>query len=265
MFYNINMKFADSWLYLITLGVLLISFTFIMIFKRVEFIEVLKKHKVILTRITGASMIALMIWYIGYFIWKGGYHHLLFGDMCAFTALLAGPFLLSGNRTLIRSISPWMFIGGLLTMVSSAPDFVEDGIPAGIISYAKHTLMFVAASCFLLASSRYEKKDYLYVFLYIAIFLVWLILTTGIAYWVTGEDRWGIYSTALLKPSYKKHMIIDGKDYSGSYSFLSDMGMPYPVPTIIFYFLAVGLSMGVSWTLPTIGNKIINSKEKSHP
>ncbi len=170
------------------------------------------------------------------------YIQLLLGDLCMMLGVIAGPIFLSRNARLIKTISPWMFVGGLFTIMLSHPPFKEEGLSTGIISYLKH-IVLVFTGLISILINKYDKKDLMYVYLFTIIYAIWILLTSGIALIVTKEEKWGVWSTALLEPSYREIKFNSGGKnvIANSYDVMGASGIPYPIPSLIFYLLVFSL------------------------
>ncbi|CAM9140879.1 hypothetical protein [Mycoplasma todarodis] len=207
-------------------------------------------------RILGVLLGALELSFIIAFASIGAWWHLLYGDLCSFLSLVAPFILLSGNRKIIKWTLPWLFIGGFLTLISTTYDYIPEHAwwPDRVISYIKHSVMLIVAMYGLITIGKYEKKDFIGTFIFIAIFILFVILVTGIPYWSVKSQLWkdriGMFSTALLEPSYRT--IVTKLDngsivlVSESYTFMKDIA-PYPVPTLIFYVFSVSWCLGIAY------------------
>ncbi len=207
-------------------------------------------------RVMGILLGSLELMFIIAFSSIGAWWNLLYGDLCSFLSLVSPFILLSGNRKFIKMVLPWLFIGGFLTLATATYDYRPEYSwwPDRVISYIKHSIMFITAVYGLITIGQYSKDDYIRTIVFIAIFILFIIVVTGSVYWSIKsqwwKDRVGMYSTALFEPSYRTiythwkngSIVLEG----GSYSFMKDIA-PYPWPTIIFYGLAVIMCLSISY------------------
>ncbi|MCP4337083.1 MAG: YwaF family protein [Mycoplasma sp.] len=239
------------------LVVLLIFGVFsLMLAYRVKFNKRNDEKSIILhLRIMGALLGSLELTFIIMFASIGAWWNLLYGDLCSFLSLVSPFILLSGNKKFIKMVLPWLFIGGFLTLISAQYNYdpTKSWWPDRVLSYIKHSVMLTLSIYGLITIGKYYKKDYIRTILFIAVFVLFVIVVVGTAYWSTRSQYWktriGMYSTALFRPSYtevithwKDGIVLEG----GSYSFMKDIG-PYPLPTILFYGFSVMVCLGVGY------------------
>lgn len=247
------MNFIDSYLYLISIPFLLVgAFLLLWYKKRIVTSENVKLRRNISIAIGSLQIIYYLVVFPMYAIQQRIYHTFL-TDLCPFSSFTFGIALLIGKEKYIKMIMPWMLLGAILTIVSSSPDMTKEGVFSGLISYLRHITTFIVFFWALInLETKYSKKDVINVFVYVAVFVVWVILVSGIPYWSTHDPRWGVFSTGLIKPSWSEMSFHykGGTETVGDYAFFASFGMPYPWTTILFY----GLSCGIAFVLILLTN-----------
>ncbi|CAM9153292.1 hypothetical protein MYMA111404_04330 [Mycoplasma marinum] len=240
----------------ITLVFIFIGFL-IMLFMRFRYKRNFNGRNTILhLRILGVAMGIIELSFIIAFASIGAWWHLLYGDMCSFMGLVTPFVLLTGNKKIIKSILPWLFIGAFLTLSSASFEYdsTKAWLPDQLISYFKHALMMIIALYGLITIGKYKKYDYFRTIIFIFLFILFVIILTGSLYWTANsklwKDRFGMFSTAMFEPSYRiivttlKGGTIVLK--SESYTFMNNIA-PYPWPTLIFYPFAVIFCLGIAY------------------
>ncbi|NQZ66245.1 MAG: hypothetical protein HRT99_03460 [Mycoplasmatales bacterium] len=173
--------------------------------------------------------------------------------------IISGPIFLSKNQRLIKGIIPWMLMGGFFTILLGHPPFTDENISTGVISYIKHLTLFIAGLIGLFIN-KYDKKDYYFIYGIAFLFIAWVLLTSGVAYKVTGKTKYAVWSTALLEPSYRKTSFkLGGKIiHASDYEIMGKSGIPFPIPSIIFYLIVFSLIFfSVSFSRKIYTSKVI--------
>lgn len=189
-------------------------------------------------------------------IWHGSLMH----DLCQMLSFFSIVVFILNNNKLYKAVMPWLLIGSTMTMLTAeAPIF---STPLWLTSYTEHTLMFMQGILAYFWVDKYTRKELLSILIFPGFLMIWLIFTGWIPLLVTGDERWGIFSTGLLWPALKP---------GEAFSILGSVGIPYPLGTLIFYVLAVMIAMIIALNKqyqPIYKDKIINwlktkSKTKS--
>lgn len=229
------------WIYKITLIIIILFILIYGIFKKNK-IKLNDQKQSQIYLFIGIWMSLIGLSYLSFYIYVFSPIHLMFGDLCMILGIITGPIFLMKNKLFIKLISPWMFYGGLMTLALSNPPFIEENIIAGTISYLKHVSLLIFGIIGLLFSQKYTKKEIWYTLGLSLAYSFFILLTSGVTMIITGEDKYGSLSTALLKPSYDKIEIISGnyKFIAKDYQIMKHFGL-YPIPSLIFY--------SFSWTL----------------
>lgn len=262
------LEFLDKWIFI---------FSFIVIIAiTIWIVQTNKKQWVIKQKLYIAWFLAcfqLVVW-IGWNtanIVKGGWFHILMTDLCPLISFISIPVFMSAKERFLKMLMPWLFIGSIVTAILGGGEFAKVSIEKGTYLYLRHTLMFVQAIFTYLVISKYSKKEKAEILVFPVFLVMWVLIGALIPWKITGDVRWAIFSTGMLPPSYTVQTVEYGglvEEY-GSFSIMGDVGWPYPLPTIIFYILAVGTAYGITWHKNSgydfwlkIGNKIKNRKKQ---
>lgn len=238
------MNFLDSYLYFISVPFIVIAAILLLTFRKAILTRTSEHTRRYISLTIGIYQVILYVVIFPMYVLQNRAYHTFLTDLCPFASLTFGITLIIGKERYIKMIMPWMLIGAVLTIFTSSPDMSKEGVFSGLDSYLRHISMFIVFFWALInLKTKYNKTDVFFVYLYGAVFIVWVILAAGVPYWVTGQDKYGVFSTGLIKPSWSEKTLAykGGTETVGDYAFFADMGMPYPLTTIIFYTLSCGL------------------------
>lgn len=237
------MIFFNNYLYLTTLLIAIVCSIFLISKKEIfiQKVETININKIYLY--LGLIALVLQVIFISDLIYSWRWNSLLHGDLCTFSFLFAVPIFLSRNKKLIRSISPWLLIGSILTFAVGTLQFKQHFYLGETTSYLKHVTMFALGVFGIFPFTKYTKKEMINVIYFGLFFLTYLVLVPSMVYWTTKDEYWGVYSAGFLKPTYYEYEFSTrfGSIKAGDFTILDIPWLPYPIPTIIFYFVVITL------------------------
>ena len=249
-----GIPFIDRYLYLITFSIIVVGAIGLLIYKRRHRKSFwLDKHFDLVFILLGSMMLLVASVFALQSIIDHKWSHLMAGDLCAMIGFISGPIFISRNKLLIKTLAPWMLLGSVLTILTSAVPFREESNVYGSVSYFKHILMLIMGITAINHLGKYSKKEWIFTMSFGLVFMIWIFATSGIAYFITNDPKYGVASTALLEPSYYSLLIKDGKStvVLGDYAFMRDI-LPYPYATMVFYPVAWTMIALITWGIPKV-------------
>lgn len=251
--------FLDKYLYLCTFIVIIIS---CIIVKVVNFKPFLVRHSRKIAWVLCFIQLETFIQIVISKSLSGGWFHILLTDLCPLLAFCSILIFAIHRNSVYKMFMPWFIIASTLTILVGGTNFVVEGAEPAINSYIRHITLLIQGLFLFIWVNSYSKKDYYRVVVFPALALVWIFFIAGIPWMVTKNPAWGVFSTAMLPPALQGIEITYGNNITetyGSYVFLGDFPMPYPIPTILFYLFAVGMAYLVVFTknnMSSIWNKL---------
>ena len=252
------MQLLDKFIYLVTI-IIFISLYFISTFYKsgIFWIKITKKRNSMFS-FMGVLFCIIALIYIIYNLIEHEWYYLLLGDLCAFITIISGPILLLKKHNIIKVLGPFMVLGGLLAMIFGNPGFISYNNYQGTISYLKHVIILSSGLLILGTEGKYKKRDYINSFLFGFLFFIFIILVSGTTYWVTGDPKYAMYSTGILKPAYFKSINIGKNRFiHGEYYYIGKIA-PYPLNAIGLILVGGFLIFVIKTVFPAISKYIHN-------
>lgn len=239
-----GLSFVDSWLYKITLPIFIGLFVCVLIsplFKN----WLIKRQRIISIVFALFSLGNIIAGEIAY-VMNGNFNMMFLADMCPFSIVLSIPVLLINKEKINKMLMPWLIIGGLVTFATSTLGIKNFTPYMGFLSFNRHALMLLEGTFFYAIVSKYSKADFWRLLIVPSVLMGWILITLLPMWLSTGEDKWAIYSTGLLKPGYTR--FYEHLTDSWVQNLLDVVTKTYPAPTFVFYAIAVTIAMGFAWT-----------------
>ncbi len=210
----------------------LILFTYLRYVIKNNLVEKIK-YKALLT--IGMLLLLNEIILKTYDIYTHQYYKMWLGDMCQMVAVLSIVGIIFKWERLMRIISTWAIIGAVATFCSGHFKFNYIDYVWAVESCIIHMLIFVFAVFTILFNYKsFKNSDIYYSIAFGLSYICLYVLPMGVILSHYFGNIFKFYSTALFKWSINT----PGSDYN----FFKDLKMPYPMPTILFYILAISVN-----------------------
>lgn len=233
-----NLIILDKWIFIVTFAIIVLTQTIVIQVGKKQF---LIDHSSLIAKILAFSqLIVWLAWNISNLL-IGGYFHLLMTDLCPLISFVSIFVFFAHKERYYKMLMPWLLIGALVTAILGGGEFSKVSVEKGIFLYLRHTLMFVQALLAYIWIKPYNKKELLEILIFPFALIIWILIGALIPWLVTGDERWAIFSTGMLPPSYHVVEVSYGNltESYGSYALMGNVGWPYPLPTIVFYTIAI--------------------------
>lgn len=185
--------------------------------------------------IQGATFIAFVITNFLEGLWFFG----LLQDLCPTISFISVIIFIWHKDNTYKLFMPWLIIGATVTMLGGHA-FISTTSSAWI-TYIQHSTMLLQGICAYWWISKYTKKQIASIFIFPVLLIAWLFIVGFLPWKITGDQRWVVFSIALFEPAIGPTTVLseNGQEIIiSSWAILGELGMPYPIPTLVFYILA---------------------------
>ncbi len=230
---------------------LIIAFFVFLIHNKKRNIQYFETNKTT-SLIYGLTIITLHIAFTAYYaIGNGVYLYLLHTDICTMLYPWVSIALIFNFKKLQTILFPLAISGAFFELFTQQMTFGKDFAFNEIMSYAKHIVLILAGIYILLNQKNYKWIEFWKTITWLMIFILYIILVTGIPYWVTGNPKFGTFSMGFVEPSYEDVNASWTKTVMVSeYGVLKSWGYPFGTLTLFviadLFGAAVSLSAVIS-------------------
>lgn len=231
-------EFLDKMSFLFTLVIIILATILLIIFNGKQW--VIKNSQIIAVFFAIGQFIAFIAFVITNFLRDLWYFGLL-QDLCPTISFLSISIFIWNKENIYKLFMPWLIIGALVTMIGGEAFIFSD--PLSWITYFQHTFMLMQGICAYFWIKRYSWQDLWSIIIFPASLIFWLLIG-GLTPWqITGDVRWAVFSTALFEPAIGPTTIVTPSTGEviivSSWAILGELGIPYPIPTLLFYLIAL--------------------------
>lgn len=252
---------------LITMLALIALFTFVVHVKRTRGYQYLywnKKTSMFLGLTIITFHLAFTLYYV---IAKGAYLYLLHTDLCTMLYPWVAACLFFNKRRMLAILMPLAITGGFFELGSQKMFFRSEAFNE-VTSWIKNVALITIGIYILINEVNYKWKTFLYSVYWIIGFMFYIILVTGIPFWVTHDQRFGTFSMGIIITSYwAVNASFTGKDaLVQEYGVLGGFGYPFGtialliVATLFSSSLALGAVLTSRYKIKKINSLIENTK-----
>ena len=174
-----------------------------------------------------------------------------FTDLCAFSILISPLMYFIGYKykethtlkvnTMFKSIIPWIIAGSSSVFIVASPEFNKGDTKyfsqefwnvQEAASFIYHVILLTfSLTTILIIDERYAINDYIGMYSFISLFILYIFITIGIPSIVTGYPGFGASSSGLLPSNFTNEL----SPYYTVFTSLNNSGIPKPFVVIIFY------------------------------
>lgn len=234
------MLLVDSYLYIISFIVVILIMILLIAFSQKQLIIIYRKQIAFMFAIL---QLIIFLWSSIFFIAVGRWYHLLLKDLCPTVAFLSIILFTLNDNKYLKPIMPWLIVGSVFTILGGQTEFLVVEFSLAFTSYSSHMLMLMQGIVAYIWVGKYTKKEQMQILIFPFLLVIWILIAGLIPYKITGDSSWGVFSTALLPPALTTtevgYGLVGQSETITSFAFLGDFNMPYPLPTILFYFISL--------------------------